>query len=186
MLALLLAVAGTLTEAQVAEAIRYGEAAKESPLIVIAPAPAGWGIKVKGAKPPDVCGIASTPFLRVAHAAHRATVKYQKLTADQVAPADLAPELLVYGSPRGAHGRATSVAAIVVMPKGGKSKADAVQPMRAEPVDVEMSNAFGATAQAQALGAAFPLEVLQEGAEIRIVYESGFECSMKVKLKDWR
>lgn len=31
----------------------------------------------------------------------------------------------------------------------------------------------------------FPLEALQDGAEIRIVYAAGLDCSLKVKEKDW-
>lgn len=173
---LTLLLAGALSEAQIHEAIRQGTAAKSSPLVSISSGRMGLGY---------LCGLASTPFQRVAEAAYKAARKYQALTPEQVDPAALEPVLTVYGAPRGSGHGATSVVAIVIMPKGAKSKADAIQPLRSEPLPLEMSNAFGATTSAEGLMAHFPLESLQDGAEIRIVYAAGLDCSLKVKAKDW-
>lgn len=159
-----------MTPERIRDAIAFGESGKAKPYQVGSLAvPANF----------------TTPFLRVALAAASAKEKYKKLTEEEVNDNLVLPGVLrLYATaiPPSKYGSATSVRTVVIMPPGEKDRDKAIHPDTAEPVARQWSNRLGATDEAEALWASFPLSVLRDGAELRIVYSNGNERKVKFKL----
>lgn len=172
MLVLSLLLAGAISEAQILEAIQYGTEADRSV--------SGLAI----ASGSETCGVAWTPWYRIAGEAYRAARRYAKFERSDVTADMLRPQLTVYAAPRGKLGTAASADAVVIVPAGG-GRQEAQQPASVTPEDVSMSNAYGKTVQARALIANFPLDALRDGSEVRIVYDDGAECALRIRLEDW-
>lgn len=134
--------------------------------------PTAYGIMADGV----FVGVYSTPFSRVVAAARAAKKKFKPFAETDVVPEMLAPEVRVYASSRkptsGAYDRdIASVEAVVILPKGAKDPSQAIQPIRTEEVTDEYKNMLGGEWTGKSMMAAFPLDALQEGREILVVYD---------------
>jgi hypothetical protein len=139
-------------------------------------------------------GCFTTPYSRVVMAAQAAKKKYKPFTEADVTPEIVAPgELHIHafaGDPVG-PGMA-NVQAVVIMPKGAKDQAKAVQPTKSEEATAEYKNAMGAEFEGKSVTATFPLEMLSEANEVHIVYDAQLDkafcedCKVEFKLKDVR
>lgn len=178
------------TTFSVEEAIQYGTDERDVELYKLqAPARFSW--------PPRVGGY-STPFLRVALAANAAKKKYRTFTAADVDAELLAPEVHIIASSQSAGGgNIANVEAIVVLPKGVKDPAMAIQPTRTLPLDEQYQNLYGFTAEGRGMVAIFPLSILQEDNQVRVVFDRRIpdahgnpghcnDCGVPIKLKDIR
>jgi hypothetical protein len=126
-------------------------------------------------------GCFTTPYSRVAGLAKEARRRYESLSQSDIPPAALEPVLEVVASPRMALGgrMMLSVEAVVVMPKGSKDRAQAIKPISTADLDQTYQTLLGATFEARGLVARFPLGVLDDRYEVRVVY-NGAPC------QDWR
>lgn len=116
----------------------------------------------------------STPFMRVASAARQAKRAYGKFTAGDVTPDMTAPELHVYAWATGADVNAANVQAVVITPRKGtdaEKEAQAIRPIRFEPIPQTFQNLFGAKADGIGRMAVFPLSALSETNEVHVVYD---------------
>lgn len=151
----------------------------------------GFQLKAK-AQP---LGVLLTPHARVALAARTAKKSYKPFTAANVTPEMAAAEVMVIAEPAKVHqakGAASigNVEAVVVIPKGSKDVAKAIQPIRTSEVTTEYGNLYGATFEGKGLIAFFPLDVLRPGHEVRIIYDRKIgglmvgcqECSVEIKV----
>lgn len=140
----------------------------------------------------------TTPFLRVALASNNAKKKYQPFTVTDVTPEMLAPELRVVAGSIPAHKRSpadnriANVVTVVVMPKGSKERGEAIQPTSTTPMDETYQNLFGFTTTGRGLVAVFPLAVLDEDNEFRIIFDENIEeavctdCKASIRLRNVR
>ena len=147
-------------------------------------------------------GCFSTPYSRVVAAARAAQKAYKPFTEADVTVDMFAPEVRVIASAvnriHGVGAGIISPKTVVVMPIGVTDIAAAIQPSKTEEVDQAFTNAYGAEWRGKTIVASFPLSVLSEKNELRIVYdgpcgaggpgsrnaEGGFttDCGSKFKL----
>jgi hypothetical protein len=172
------------------DAIQYGLKQKNVELYRLQ-APARWSW------PPRVGGF-TTPFLRVALAANAAKSKYKTFTSADVSADLLAPEVHIVASSQDAGGGAiANVETIVVLPKGSKDPSKAIQPLRTQPLNEEYKNLLGFTAEGRGMIAVFPLSILREDNEVRVVFDKRIpdargaaghcdDCAVPLKLKNVR
>lgn len=174
----------------VEEAIAHGNKQKNVDLYKLqAPARFSW--------PPRVGGF-TTPFLRIALAANAAKKKYKTFGPSDVTAEMLAPEIHIIASSQSAGGTAVAnVETIVVLPKGIKDPSKAIQPTRTFPLDEQYQNLYGFTAEGRGMIAVFPLSILREDNEVRVVFDKKIpdargaaghciDCAVPLKLKDIR
>jgi hypothetical protein len=169
-----------MTPERIQEAIAYGAQQKKVDLPLVKAGPARC--------------VLSTPYLRVARAASEAKRKYKTFAAADVDDEMKAPTVHVVCSSvcvvpdcSKSYGFA-SVQTIVITDKGG---AGPTQPLKAEPMPVTYSNAFGAHDEAEGLLAIFPMAALQPGRELHIVLDKKAhgmtsqcqDCKADVKLE---
>lgn len=137
----------------------------------------------------------STPYLRVALAAHSAKRKYLPFSEADVTPEMIAPELHVYAFPRPREGSAAviNVEAVVITPKRAKDRQQAIHPLRSDNLPLEFRNLLGYSGEGQGLLAVFPLALLTEEHEIHVVYDqrittsrqdSGTDVAFPIRLKN--
>lgn len=127
----------------------------------------GWGNE-------PLLGYFTTPYSRVALAAAAARKRYKTFTPADVTPEMLAPELHVYAVSRAIEGRMNAIAnveAVVVMPYKSKDRSAVVQPTSTTELTEEYQNLMGAVASGRSILAVFPLSVLDEKNEIRVVFD---------------
>lgn len=141
-------------------------------------------------------GCFTTPFSRVVAAARRATEKYKPFkqadaTEDIVRPGELhlyVPAVAV--TPKRAAPYVASPIAIVVLPKGSKDPELAIHPTRTEGIPREIANAVDARIEGKDLMAVFPLTVLTEANDVRVIYDQGWggctDCRCEIKLDNVR
>lgn len=141
-------------------------------------------------------GCFSTPYSRVAGAAKNAKVTYRSFTEADVTPEMIAPELWVLARP--AHKPygpgVADVRAVVIAPAKSKDRSGIIMPTRTTEDVAEYKNAMGATFEGRGLLAVFPLSVLTEENEVRVVYDARVcgsgglsskyseECAVRFKL----
>jgi len=165
-----------MTPERIREAIKAGEAAKDILHIPGAGFLKGHGTAVTY----------STPYGRVAQAAFLERQKYQALTFEQVTNALVRPGWLrIHADPANLSGSPWSVKAIVIMPEGADDAARVIQPLISEPERKQYGNRLGATYEADALTAWFPLTVFVEGNELRVVW-TGYERKARFRLNGVR
>ncbi len=80
---------------------------------------------------------------------------------------------------RGRVGPPLDVKAVVVIPAKSKDRSAAILPAERVDLDSRYQNLLGATFEAKGLVASFPLSVLSDDNEVRIVYD-GLGCA------DWK
>lgn len=137
----------------------------------------GWG---NG----PVIGYFTTPYSRVALAAAAARKCYKTFTSADVTPEMLLPELHVYAVSQAIEGKMNAIAnveAVVIMPYKSKERPAAVQPIRTTELTEEYRNLMGAVASGRSLLAIFPLSVLDEKNELRVVFDRYVPGSSAVK-----
>jgi hypothetical protein len=113
-------------------------------------------------------GYYSTPFLRVAQAAFAARLQYREFVVADVTPELVAAELHVYGLAQTVGAQVANVQGVVLTRKG---QADAIRPTRVSDIPVEFRNLFGLQLAGTSVLAVFPLEALQPGTTIHILYD---------------
>lgn len=122
-------------------------------------------------------GCFTTPYSRVAALAQAARRKYRPFTPAEVPPETLRPEIEIIAFPL-AH---RVVEAVVVAPYKSKDRAAAVQPTRSEETTAEYQNLYGAKFEGVGITATFPLSVLSEENEVRLVTsESEWKARFKL------
>lgn len=129
-------------------------------------------------------GFFTTPYSRVALAAALARKHRTSFTTADVTPDMLRPELHVYAASQAIYGnrnRIAHVEAVVVRPYQSKDASASVQPMRTEDVTAEQWPVMGAAAKGRNVMAVFPLSVLNEGNEIRVVFDRHVPGSSGIK-----
>jgi hypothetical protein len=127
----------------------------------------GWG---NG----PVLGYFTTPYSRVVLAANSARKLYKTFTLADVTPELLAPEVHVYALARAIGGRMDAIAnvqAVVVMPAKEKDRTKAIQPIRTSELTEEYKNLMEAVMTGRSIIAVFPLSVLDEKNEVRVVFD---------------
>lgn len=112
----------------------------------------------------------TTPYLRVMLAAHHAKREYKPFAESDVTPEMIEPVLVVYASPAVRGRTVSSVKAVVVF---NKKTGEAIQPTTNEQSTVHYSNAYGAETEGTAFLATFPLDVVNDDNELRIVHSAG-------------
>jgi len=121
--------------------------------------------------PPRVAGY-TTPFRRVALAANAAKKQLQPFSAADVTESMTAPEVHVIGLSQRVEGEAiANVERIFVLPKGVKDPSRAVLPARTEQLSEEYKRLFGFTAGERGVVAVFPLSILREDNELRVIFD---------------
>ena len=114
----------------------------------------------------------STPFLRVALATNQAKKRYKTFTKADVTDQIIAPELHVYASAASLGGlNVANVEAVVIMRAKEKDRSKAIQPLRQEELPEEFQNLFGAKTNGRSVLAVFPIELLNDQNEIRVVFD---------------
>lgn len=174
--------ATTLDAAAIREAITLGQT-KES---------LGFRLQAKG----FTIGHLWTPFARVANAARDAQKTYRPFTEKDVTPEMTASELHVTTNPiviqptKTTAGSIASVRAVVIMPKGSKDLAAAIQPIRTNETRSVWTDSWGFEYEGRGIEAVFPMEALREGHEVRVVYDKRIgvivagctECNAEIKM----
>lgn len=88
-----------------------------------------------------------------------------------------------------------NVQGVVIMPKGTKDVARAIQPTKATEVSAAYKNMMGASLRGKSIVAVFPLDVLTPGREVVVVYDrivgqnylsKCTECRVELDLKGMR
>jgi hypothetical protein len=131
-----------------------------------------------------VLGYFTTPYSRVALAAALARKHGKPYTPAEVTPDMLRPELHVYARAQAVYGnknRIANVTKVVVMPYQSRDPSAAIHPTRTEDVADEYWNLMGAVANGRNVMAVFPLSVLSENNEIRVVYDRHVPGSSQIK-----
>jgi hypothetical protein len=119
--------------------------------------------------------VLTTPFSRVAKAAANAKRKYRPFTPSDVTKEMVEPVVVVT-----AEGYAPSADIVnnfehIVVAKGSAENAEAIQPLNITTTTQEHKNRFGMTlATTKGVVASFPLSVLTEGYEFRVIYNLNF------------
>jgi hypothetical protein len=173
-----------MTAARVKEAIAYGAAARELRLYELS----GRMGRVR-------CGY-TTPFLRVAMAAHEAKKNYKPfaerdVTEEMAGPfiTVACPSTFVGGTGPQAYRVFANVQNIVVTAKDGTGMA--IQPISKEPMPEIYQNAFGAKVEAAGILATLPVAAFaQPGAELHVIFDkkvkAGFggceDCALEIRL----
>jgi hypothetical protein len=127
---------------------------------------------------PPVIGSYTTPFMRVALAAHTAKKRYKPFTAADVTQEMTAPEIHVYAPSQSLEGAAiANVETVVVMPLNSTDPNRAMHPVRIVEATEQYKNLFGFTGEGRGILAVFPLDVWQEGNEIHVVFDKEIPSS---------
>jgi hypothetical protein len=128
----------------------------------------------------------TTPYSRVVQTARAAKKQYEQFSEANVRPEMVGPFIEVIAFPQpsfvmgsGRVGPPLDVKAVVVMPKTSKDRSAAIVPTERFDLDSHYQNLLGASFQAKGMVARFPLSVLSEANEVRIVYD-GLGCA------DWK
>lgn len=129
----------------------------------------------------------STPYSRLAAAAREARKRYEKFAEADVTPELLRPgivEVIAWAQPsfvygRGRTGPPIDVTTVVVAPKKSSDRSAAILPAERVDLDERYQNLMGAKWEAHGLVARFPITVLVEANEVRVVY-AGKGCA------DWK
>ncbi len=155
-----------LSRAELQEAIAYGTQAKSQPGYVVKMKP-GWS------RPGAWCGLLDTPWMRVADEAYKAKREYRTITPADIGPDVVKPEVQIFamGNPEvGGRQSADDVHAIVI------ARGDTIiKPTHFQAKPAIFTNGFGARSEGTEAVAIFPLAVLAQDGEVRIVY-NGWEC----------
>jgi hypothetical protein len=137
-----------------------------------------------------IVGCYTTPYSRIAGAAQRARTKYQPFTVADVTDEMRRPvvEVIAFpqseiaGMPLRERGM-LSVLAVVVAPAKAKDRsAGVILPTAQAETGEEYVNAYGAKWEAKSITATFPMDVLRETNEIRVVYPANACADSKNKL----
>jgi hypothetical protein len=155
-----------MTPAQVQQAIDFGTKAKNL---------SAYGIqeKAKFSWPPVIAAY-TTPFLRVALAAHEAKKKYKAFSPADVTPDMLTPDIQVYASSKSLEGTAiANVETVVILPHKSEDRSQAIHPTRTTEATTEYKNLFGFTGEGRGIVAVFPIDVWTEANEIHVVFDTG-------------
>ena len=145
----------------------------------------------------------TTPYSRVAMAAQAARDKYEAFDEASASPEMLAPMVEVLAMPQpsfvfgsGRVGPPIDVKAVVVAPAKSKDRAEAILPTERADLDRSYQNMLGASFEAKGLVARFPLSVLSEANEVRVVWDGkgctdwkqklATECAYRFELKGVR
>jgi hypothetical protein len=126
----------------------------------------GWG---NG----PLLGYFTTPYSRIVLAAAAARKRYKTFTSADVTADMLAPELHVYAISHAIDGmkEIANVEAVVVMPYKSKDRSAVVLPTSTTALTEEYRNLMGAVANGRSIMAVFPLSVLDENNELRVVFD---------------
>lgn len=127
----------------------------------------GWG--------PEALVI-DTPFSRVCLAAAEAARERRPFSSDQVTPEMVAPVLHVYQPGFLVGGTPVSYKHMVVA-RGEGEQAELVEPFSIEPTTESWQAAPGTTIQTHGVRAVFPLSVLTEGYEFRLIRDNGAQTA---------
>lgn len=168
-------VVGELTPDVVRSAITLGTTAKAAPFYEVR-VPGLFGSLYK-----PRLGYFTTPYLRIAQAAYEAKKFYKPFTEADVSTVMTSLELHVYGTAQAVGARVASVQAILIAPKGEHDPAKAIRPTSTAEVPVGFRNLMGMEAKGTSLMAVFPLNVLREGFEVHVIYDSGVPNGSKDK-----
>jgi hypothetical protein len=125
-----------------------------------------------------VVGLISTPFFRIAQSSEWARRRYQRFSEADVTPDMRADELRVHVPPLRpfTDARILDVEAIVIAPIGSESLDAVIHPLRTEEFTEEYRNLLGASLEGKGMMASFPLDLLSEKYELRIVYDGPYYC----------
>jgi hypothetical protein len=129
-------------------------------------------------------GYFTTPYSRVALAAALARTHNKPFTPADVTPDMLRPELHVYAVSQAVYGNKNEIAnvkAVVVMPYKGKDPSAVTEPTRTEEVTGEYWSLMGAAAKGRRMMAVFPLVVVNETNELRVVFDRYVPGSSSIK-----
>ncbi len=170
-----------MTPERIKEAIALGHNSKEAGRFLssyVLQKRSGWG------NGPRV-GSFTTPYSRVVLAARAAQRKYKTLTAADVTPEMIAPEIHVYAMSQVENDsqkrpQIISVEAIVLMPENGKDRSQAVQPTKTQDATDEYKNLFGAAFEGKSMSAVFPMDAFREGMDLRVIYDGRVSGSSAV------
>lgn len=125
--------------------------------------------RARSSWPPQI-GVYTTPFLRVALAAHTAKQRGGSFTEANVSAEMLAPLIYVYASAPPLQGAAgANVVSVVILPRNAKDLSQAVQPTSVHP--------FGFVGQGQNMLAIFPLAVWREHNDIHVIFDKEIQSS---------
>jgi len=155
-----------MTPVQVQQAIDFGAQAKKlSAYRIQEKAKFSW---------PPLIAVYTTPFLRVALAAHEAKKKYKAFSPADVTPDMLTPDIQVYASSQSLEGTAiANVETVVILPHKSEDRSQAIHPTRTTEATTEYKNLFGFTGEGRGIVAAFPIDVWTEGNEVHVVFDRG-------------
>jgi hypothetical protein len=131
-----------------------------------------------------VLGYFTTPYSRVALAAALARKHGKPYTAADVTPDMLRPELHVYARAQAVYGnknRIANVTKVVVMPYQSRDPSAAIQPTGTPDVTEDHWHLMGAVAKGRNMMAVFPLSVLSENNEIRVVFDRHVPGTSEIK-----
>lgn len=127
---------------------------------------------------PPVIGVYTTPFMRVALAAHTAKKRYRPFTEVDVTSEMVAPEIHVYAASRPLEGAAiANVETIVVLPYNSKDLSQAVHPTSVIEASEQYKNLFGFTGEGRGMLATFGLDVWREENEVHVVFDKEIPSS---------
>jgi hypothetical protein len=121
-----------------------------------------------------VLGGFTTPFSRVVAAASAARKKYQPFTAADVTAEMIRPEVQVIALSRPSMKDERTIAnveAVIIMPRGSKDPSKAIQPQKTSEVSEDYQNLFGAEVHGRGVVATFPVSVVNDANEVRVVYD---------------
>lgn len=133
--------------------------------------------KARWSWPPEIA-VYTTPFLRVALAAHSAKKRYQQFTEESITPDMIAPEIHVYATSQAVGGMAiANVQTVVILPSNRKDMGNAIHPIRMSEASQEYKNLFGFVGEGTGMLAVFPLEVWNESNELHVVFDTEIPSS---------
>jgi len=159
----------SLSPSDVDAAIRAGDITKQYRLVT------------DSKRRPFALGYLSTPFSRIALVAEHYRRQFLPFTAASVPPELLAPEAWLYVFPDNAIGirpgpDVREPKTVVITPRKAGGDVTAHHPLRTMPFSEVYRAMFRAKFDGQGLIAMFPLELLNDANEIRIVYDDGWNC----------
>jgi hypothetical protein len=111
----------------------------------------------------------TTPFLRVVQIATESKLKYVSFTRASVTPAMIRPVIEVHADGMALSAGVTINPEHVVVAKGPGPDAAILQPISLRPTVHTYQNGFGNKTEAHGFIATFPLDVLHEGFEFRLL-----------------